>query len=167
MVKQVNLRVFHYTTWPALVGILDTMEIRTTAIGLVKGEKPAAWFSINPDWEETVRKAFRTESGEQPPLLSRDALLDRGVVPVRIEVNPNLPFLDWPHFKLMSGISQKLARGMETLAREWGANPDEWRALFSPVTIEDFRGFEAWTGVLWIDIIDAFGNLSEKKAALN
>ncbi len=152
-----NQRIFHYTTFSKLRKILEDQVIKLTAVYIEPNEKPAVWFSTNPDWEETVRKAIANpETGEQSPPLSRDALFKvsetdyKGALPVRIEVDPELPFLTWKQFKRQSGISKRMALGLEKAATEWGARPKEWFALFFPVAADFWLGVEFWDGESWV-----------------
>jgi len=75
--------------------------------------------------------------------------LKAGIFPVRIEVSPKLPFLTWQEFKKNSGISRNFAQKLEQNAKEWGANPDEWRALFFPVGHDHWFFIEVWDGQIW------------------
>jgi len=94
------MRVWHYTTWEAFEDIGISMIINTTSLGIEFNEKPAVWFSTNPDWEETVRKVLQDrETGKETLGLSRDELWKVGINPVRIEVDPGLPFLSWQQLK--------------------------------------------------------------------
>ncbi len=147
-------QVFHYTVYQVLQEILESGEIKTTAILIGKKEKPAVWFSSNPDWEESANKPVRnikTRKLSRP--LSRNGLLKKGFPPVRIEVEPTLPFLNWGEFKRKSGISKRMARGLEIVARRDGAKPEEWLALFSPVGAEHWLAIEIWDGKRWVDML--------------
>jgi hypothetical protein len=146
------MRVWHYTICVAFEKIYISGRIETTAIGIESNEKPAVWFFINSNWEETVRRTLRdTVTGKTTTALSRDGLFEAGITPVRIEVDPGLPFLTWEKYKKKSGISKKFARVLEQVAKECGANPKEWRVLFSPVSAEYWLLVEIWNGHTWVE----------------
>lgn len=101
MKTQKELRYWHYTTFQAFKKILNDKEIRPANKGVYGSELPAVWFSTNPEWEETARKAIRDkQKGNQTHALSRDELFNAGVPPVRIEVNPSQTLLqNWKYHK--------------------------------------------------------------------
>lgn len=144
--------VWHYTIYDNLIKILVSEEIKLTSLNIEFRERPAVWFSINQDWEETVRPAIQDiKTGKTSPL-SRDALSEKGFPPARIEVNHGLPFMTWDEFKEQSNISRKHSRALEKVARIWGADPNEWRVLFSPVGREHWGKIEIWNGKTWLNI---------------
>ena len=52
------MKIYHYTTGFAANKITADGEIKTTGLYICKNEKPAVWFSTNPNWDETVRKSL-------------------------------------------------------------------------------------------------------------
>jgi hypothetical protein len=144
------MKVYHYTTNIALSKIVMDGKLITTSVLICKNERPAVWFSTNPDWDETVRKSFINKmTGEKTPPLSRDDIYKNGFIPVRIEVEQTLPFINWKKFKRRSGISKTIAKSLEDVAKKWGANPKEWLALFSPVSSDHFLNIQVWDGHNW------------------
>jgi len=155
-----TMRYWHYTTFPALKKILKDEEIKPALKGIEGGEFPAVWFSTNPIWEETARKAVRDkETGEQTEALSRDKLFRAGFPPVRIEVDPQKVLLrSWKNHRKNSGISKIMAKGLEKTARAMGAEPKEWWVTYEPVSLFCcLLPIEVWNGIEWIDI-EAVGN---------
>lgn len=126
-------RYWHYTA--VLEKIIASGEIRTTSVGRAPTVKAAVWLSTNPNWERTVRKRlYIPGSGHSGKLVSRDGLLKAGFQPARIEVSPELPFITWQEYRNLSGDSAKELNAMEWIARDWGADPQEWRVLFNSIS---------------------------------
>ena len=143
------MKIYHYTTSLALNNILHDGKIRCAVAFVGINERPAVWFSTNPDWEKTVRKGIVNHDFWATSVSPRDGHLEQGIIPVRIEVDPALPFLTWKSFKKKSGIHKAIAQGLETTAERWGANPQEWLALFYPVGADHFLNIETWDGHNW------------------
>jgi len=144
------MRIWHYTTDAALEGIFSDGEIKRDRIYL-KGEIRCVWLSTNANWEETVRKTIQDiKTGVESAPLSRDALFSAGFFPIRIEINPRtVKITDWKtHCKK---IPKKIAQGLECAAKDWGANPDEWRVSYKSIPVKSFVSpVERWDGKRWI-----------------
>ena len=141
-------KFYHYTVLQTFEKIIHSGEIQPTSVKVNDNERPAAWFSTNPIWEETVRKRVARSEDEPGPLLSRDGLSKAGFPPVRIEANPNrVHLIPWEELKRISGITRNEARRLERVAREWGANPHEWYATFNAVPLTScLTPIEIWDG---------------------
>jgi hypothetical protein len=146
-----NKRIWHYTVYQNWEGILESGFIKTSDTLIESGEKPAVWFSTNPNFEQTARKIIQdTETGEIKLNQGRDELFEAGFQCVRIEVVPTLPFINWKKYKKISGISKGVAKAMEKVGIEQGANPAEWLALFEPVSLDYCKNIEIWDGKQWV-----------------
>jgi hypothetical protein len=55
---------WHYTVRDRLRRIFGDGLIRPSTALVPAGEKPAVWFSANPDWEPSANKAIRLPTGE-------------------------------------------------------------------------------------------------------
>ncbi len=144
------MRVWHYTTSASLEGILKDGEIRCDKIYL-KGEIPVVWLSTNPNWEETVRKAFQDrETGIMSKAFSREGILEHGFSPIRIEIDSHATKIThWKDHR--KKIPSKFAHGLEVAAKKWGANPAEWWVSYKPIPIINFISpIECWDGKQWI-----------------
>lgn len=150
-------RLFHYTHLAHLREITKCGYIKPSTLHVPPNEKAATWLSTNPDWEETVRARI-VKPFER--LVSRDEMLRAGLVPARIEVRSDYPCLDWAAFKRESGISREDARRLKIKGRRWGADPAEWRAVFSSIYAEDWVGIGLWNGK-WEDMQIMQNPLSE------
>lgn len=147
------MKIWHYTVDHHYKQIIKDGFIKTATLYVNESEKPAVWFSSNSHYEETVRKSLRdNETGELLKNLSKDALFERGVLPVRLEVNPSTVKLhNWEEFQLQSDIKKEVADSLVDVARGWGAHSEEWYASFEPVPIESgVIRVEWWNGQEWV-----------------
>lgn len=140
------VRLWHYTVRQHLSGILADKEIRPAIIGVLPGERPAVWFSSNPLWERTARKGLMDERTGKIRELNTMAENHKYGGLVRIEADTQVVPINWAEFKRVSGIGRKVARGLQAIAREVGANPDEWYCSFAPVSIFDCYQVDEWDG---------------------
>lgn len=147
-------KIWHYTTLGALQGIINEGKIRCDQI-YIDGEIPCVWLSVNQNWEETVRKSIKsTEEGVGTSQLSRDDLFSEGFYPIRIQVDPRIIKLSsWKsHCKK---IPKTIIQILEAAAKDWGANPNEWRVSYSPIPLTSFiLPIEIWNGKEWIELGD-------------
>jgi len=95
-----------------------------------------------------------TETGKQTEPLSRGALWAHGYPPARIEVNPVLVNLHgWTEHKTMTEDSRKMLKGMERVARNWDAHPNEWFVSYESVPLTKcWFPMEYWNGEKWVAV---------------
>lgn len=151
----VNQRLWHYTHYHNFLKIVESKEIRTTSIGIHSKELPAAWFSSNPFFEQSARKASKDrKTGVIRRNLGPDEMLAAGHPAVRIEINPSkVKVYPWRLYKEVSGLPNEYAVNMEKAGMEMGANHSEWYASFQPVSLPNcFLPIEIWNGRGWVDI---------------
>jgi len=150
-----EMKYWHYTVCQSFEKIERSGEIQQSLCHDLH-EIPAVWFSSNPDWEETVRKAIRDKkTGEVTKPLSRDELFQEGFAPVRIEISPDLVSLrTWKNHKKKSGITKKCSKALEKTAIDWGADPAEWFVSYAPVKMETWKAVEIWSGEKWENILE-------------
>ncbi len=72
--------------------------------------------------------------------------------PVRIEVKPTACPFEWWAFKRLSGIRPKLARALEIIGREQGADPNNWYAGFVPIDAEDWLTISYYVDGDWLTL---------------
>ncbi|MBL7173958.1 MAG: hypothetical protein ISS68_14110 [Desulfobacteraceae bacterium] len=121
-----TISLWHYTIFPSLILIMEEKVIKPTTTFTELVKEPVAWFSVNPLWEESVRKSiYHKETEKQTRPLSRDELVAMGVSPARIEVNPEAVPYNWDDFLRKPGIPIKFAWKLEKLVLKWGSNPEE------------------------------------------
>lgn len=131
------VRLFHYTMESRLAGILNERLIRLSTALLCEGEKPVVWLSFNQRWEQSATKYL----GMSFPF---DEVED---IPYRIEVNQNCAPYTFNDFRRLSGCPKFMADALieETI----GANHDEWRVSFKPISSKDWLSIEWWEGMDW------------------
>jgi len=149
--------IWHYTIGQCLPGIFESNEIKLATTGLPRKVKPAVWFSTNPVWEETARKLHIDEEGKVH-FGTKETTHIMGGGLIRIEVFPEAAPYIWKDYKRMSGKSKVFLKALESAAREQGANPEEWRVSFKPVSKEEWLNVEIWDSKTdeWIDLMEAY-----------
>ena len=155
----VNHRLFHYTVgWERIASILTSKLILREFPG--PGIKtPVAWFSTNPKWENTVKKGLDTFIGLEYHASNYGAF--------RVEVRREaLELHSWKSFIRSGGESKSMIRGMNMIARAYGANPSEWYCCRNdvPVNSDTVIGVGIYHDGQWHDMpVDEFKSKYEKE----
>ncbi|NQT56178.1 MAG: hypothetical protein HQ551_08120 [Desulfobacteraceae bacterium] len=129
-----------------------------TSYGLVpKKVKAAVWFSTNPIWEETANKKYLDSDGNIHSGTKEITHIIGGGL-LRIEVFPEAAPYDWEDYKRKSGDKKRMLKGLDTVARKMGADPEEWRVSFKPVPREKWITVEVWDSISkkWVDFMEAY-----------
>lgn len=144
-----EIKLWHYTSGRQLPSIIESKEIRPGTAAIPKSEKPAAWFTTNPVWENTCNKMLRMSSGRIFHCRSKEetALYCGGIV--RIRINPQAAPYTFQDFKRLSRISNNRAKALAAVAIEKGSKPSEWRVSFNPVPQSEWLGIDVWDGEKW------------------
>lgn len=151
--KSKVVKIWHYTVASHYNQIIADGFIKLATLYVNKNEKPAVWLSSNPNYEETVRKTLRdSETGEVMKDLSRDELFEKGVLPVRLEINSSFIKLHtWEDFQKESRINHEVADTLVKVAEKWGAYPEDWYTSFEPIsTANGVLSVECWDGKEWV-----------------
>jgi hypothetical protein len=145
-------RVYHYTVGIYLQSIIESGEIFPATAHVPRGERPAVWFSINPEWEETANKlVVRKVKGRVVPMKgTRETTAALGAGLVRIAVRPEAAPFSWQDYRMLSGVAKAHADALENAARFDGANPAEWRVSFGSVPRSEWVDVEVWTEAGWV-----------------
>jgi|HubBroStandDraft_4_1064222.scaffolds.fasta_scaffold49897_2 hypothetical protein len=136
------MRLYHYTVGDYMLKILASGVILPATKLVPKGERPIVWFSSNPVWEPTARKGDpRTRRS-----FSKDETRERchGLYRFTID-SEQTPVHAWKKLRLLSKMNPKVADGLESVAREDGANPDEWYGTFHAVERTKWTAVEKLT----------------------
>lgn len=147
-----RVNVYHYTIGDRLEQIVSSGEIRPAVAGVTRGERPAVWFSTNPEWEETANKPIMDKRGRVWKG-NRETTREMGGGLVRIAVLPEAAPHTWEAFRRLSGISPRMADALERAARIEGASPDEWRVSFGAVPRAQWIDVEVWTETGWVSAL--------------
>lgn len=140
---------WHYTHGRHISNILGAGVIKPADIGIVHGEKPVVWFSLNQFWEETVVKGWLPHGGGPQRDLRMGGLHETFGI-YRIGVSLETASLTWDDIKRLSGMPQQVISGLQRVARKWGARPNEWRGTFEPVTRDKWVAVEVFDDSRWV-----------------
>jgi hypothetical protein len=163
--QRIMKRLFHYTSKCRLLKIIKDNEIRPASLSDSPHEKPGVWFSFHSRWEPTATKTFLN------PLTGRQEFVPferMGPVdpPVRIEIEPAIAPNRWSDFLRLSSIPAEIAQTVEKIARKRGANLEEWRASFEPVSFDATVTAEIYVNGQWIDAHEYFRRVGWKNVSL-
>src|SRR5262245_30228238 len=79
--------IYHYTIGHRLVAIVNEGIIKPATAYVPEGERPAVWFTINPNWDETATKLYQEDDGSLR-ICTREEMAEHGGGLVRIVVEP-------------------------------------------------------------------------------
>lgn len=145
--------IWHYTTGDKLAMILTDREIRTTSAFIEKGEKPAAWFSSNPNYEFSAAKGIYYPDGRSRTASIEEMQEQAGGV-WRIGIRRDAPgLMRWKAFKRTSGISSRAAKALEAVGRRTGGDPREWYASYAGVPVEQWVEIAFLEGDTWMAVL--------------
>tara|TARA_B110000091_G_C13720582_1_gene434582 strand:+ start:713 stop:1171 length:459 start_codon:yes stop_codon:yes gene_type:complete len=143
------MKLWHYTSKERIDTILDSEVINLATAGVPKREKPAAWLSSNPIWENTATKPKIDESGNRSTMTKDEMDLALGLARIEVEVFSGI--INWKHFKRVSGIKNSSALALESSGLNQNANPKEWFTSFKPISIDYWIKAEIWVEGKWVD----------------
>lgn len=141
------MRLFHYTTLGRFKFIEHDGLIKPATAYVKFNERPAVWFSTHPSWEPTASKLIHTWGGVRRATIKQMIDNDGGLV--RIEIAPETAPYCWREFKIRSGVSSKVIKGLVRAATEQGAKPSQWFVSFDPVPRDKWLAVEHWQGSEW------------------
>ena len=141
-------RLFHYTKACHLSSICQEGSIRL-ATKHVQYDRPAVWCSTREDFEPTSAVG-KFVGGRVRPMSQEQMAAVPPFNPVRIEVKPTCCPFEWWAFKRLSGIRPQLARALEIIGREQGADPNNWYAGFVPIDAEDWLMISYYVEGEWL-----------------
>lgn len=150
--KEINRRFWHYTPAIRLYRILESGKIKLDEQAKFYGEKPAAWVSTNPLWENTATKPILDVCGVKVDLTLEEMYLRLGLG--RIEIQPSRDFISWYKFRKTSGVNPKIWNGMTKYGLKVGADPNEWFASYSPILSRYFISVEMFIKDKWVKCED-------------
>jgi hypothetical protein len=130
--------LYHYTVGRALLGIVDDGEIGVAA--LPGTDAPVVWLSTRASFEPSV-VASVIEDGRRREL-SVDELAERGQGLFRIEVDPAVEPMPWREYVAWAEVPDEAVSHLERIARERGADPDDWYCCATAVPRSRWKGLE-------------------------
>lgn len=140
-------RYFHYTPTIRLEEIIKSKEIRLATNSVYsKKEKPVAWVSTNPEWENTATKTVASFFGKPRQLTFEEQLKEIGCA--RIEVK-GVDLMTWAKLKHKAKMDLRAASAFEFTGKMKGANPNEWYGSLSPIKIDKWKRIEVYKNGKW------------------
>jgi hypothetical protein len=140
--------VYHYTTGQCFRHIVADGVIKPAVVGVPAGDPPVVWLTINPDWDETANKAWRSEDGSIRSL-SREETGEFGGGLVRFVVEPKCAPCTWREYVKRNRIEKKVALAHADSARQSGVRPEDWRVAFQPIPRAYWLRVDVWHDGEW------------------
>lgn len=142
---------YHYTPEFRLEEIIETgfIKLATASVQDKKREKPCAWVSTNPHWENTATKLAVDEDGNKILLTFKEQLEEFGCG--RIQVKPFVGLTNWGKLKYIAKMNLQYAKSMEQVGFDRGANPKEWFGSLKPITRENWIKAEVYKDGKWVE----------------
>jgi hypothetical protein len=144
--------LYHYTTSLSYKQIINDGMIRPSTAFIPAHEKPITWFSADALWEPTVQMLLFRKMDRAARRHKLCSLLQMDILPMRFVVDDRVAPHHWKGLKKLSGMSKKIARGLEQSGLSVDACPENWRGTFAPVGCEEWVSVEYFKGADWTPI---------------
>lgn len=142
-------RFFHYTTESRLDEIIQSEKILLAQKSIShKKEKPCAWVSTNISWEPTATKLLGNIFGEPTQMTFKQQLKNFGCARIEVESKGLIP---WKRIKKIVSMDPNIARRMENIGLELGANQNDWYGSLSPIDINRWIRAEVFKDGKWVE----------------
>ena len=128
--------LYHYTSLSHLIEIFKTGKVLTSQTEkMLKVKKPGLWFSTNSKWEYSAFKRFN--DGKKEFDLNTPEEFEKYIGCARLVTNLNSLFVTFAKYKHKSKVNPLLWDKMAEIGKSKGADPTEWYATFSPISINN------------------------------
>ena len=128
--------IYHYTSLSHLIEIFKVGKILTSQTEkMLKVKKPGLWFTTNSKWEYSAFKRFN--DGKKEFDLNTPEEFEKYIGCARFVTNLNSLFVTFAKYKHKSKVNPLLWDKMAELGKSKGADPSEWYATFSPLSINN------------------------------
>ena len=128
--------LYHYTSLSHLIEIFKTGKLLTSQTEkMLKVKKPGLWFSTNSKWEYSAFKRFN--DGKKEFDLNTPEEFEKYIGCARLVTNLNSLFVTFAKYKHKSKVNPLLWDKMAEIGKSKGADPTEWYATFSPMSINN------------------------------
>ncbi|MFL2632191.1 MAG: hypothetical protein ACJ0OU_05135 [Candidatus Marisimplicoccus sp.] len=128
--------LYHYTSLSHLIEIFKTGKLLTSQTEkMLKVKKPGLWFSTNSKWEYSAFKRFN--DGKKEFDINTPEEFEKYIGCARLVTNLNSLFVTFAKYKHKSKVNPLLWDKMAEIGKSKGANPTEWYATFSPMSINN------------------------------
>ena len=130
--------IYHYTSLSHLIEIFKVGKVYTSQTEkMLKVKKPGLWFSANSKWEYSAFKRFN--DGEKEFDLNTPEEFEKYIGCARFVTNLNSLFVTFAKYKHKSKVNPLLWDKMAEIGKSKGADPSEWYATFSPLSINNLE----------------------------
>lgn len=155
---------YHYTIGLKLQSIADEGVIRTSPLKPKWPEKPVAWLSINPVYENSALKVAMTRTGKTKVMTLNDmAQVGQGIFRFLFtEDSICQKIFPWRILRSKSKMPKKLISKLVRRAAEVKANPADWHGCMEPILL-DGHNLELFQNGYWepVEIEEAIGGLGQ------
>ena len=128
--------LYHYTSLSHLIEIFKAGKVLTSQTEkMLKVKKPGLWFSTNNKWEYSAFKRFN--DGNKEFDLNTPEEFEKYIGCARLVTNLNSLFVTFAKYKHKSKVNPMLWEKMAEIGKSKGADPTEWYATFSPMSINN------------------------------
>jgi len=142
--------LYHYTSLSHLIEIFKTGKLLTSQTEkMLKVKKPGLWFTTNSKWEYSAFKRFN--DGKKEFDLNTPEEFEKYIGCARLVTNLNSLFVTFAKYKHKSKVNPLLWDKMAEIGKSKGANPTEWYATFSPMSINNLD-IEVYEGGEWFKL---------------
>ena len=126
--------IYHYTSLSHLIEIFRVGKLFTSQTEkMLKVKKPGLWFTTNSKWEYSAFKRFN--DGKKEFDLNTPEEFEKYIGCARIVTNLNSLFVTFAKYKHKSKVNPLLWDKMAEIGKSKGADPGEWYATFTPMSI--------------------------------
>jgi len=128
--------LYHYTSLSHLIEIFKVGKVFTSQTEkMLKVKKPGLWFSTNSKWEFSAFKRFN--DGNKEFDLNTPEEFEKYIGCARLITNLNPLFVTFAKYKHKSKVNPLLWEKMAEIGKSKGADPNEWYATFSPISLNN------------------------------
>ena len=149
--------LYHYTSLSHLIEIFKVGKVLTSQTEkMLKVKKPGLWFSTNSKWEYSAFKRFN--DGKKEFDLNTPEEFEKYIGCARLITNLNSLFVTFAKYKHKSKVNPLLWDKMAEIGRSKGADPSQWYATFSPMSINNLD-IEIFENGEWLSLKKVMENL--------
>ena len=142
--------LYHYTSLSHLIEIFKVGKVLTSQTEkMLKVKKPGLWFSTNSEWEYSAFKRFN--DGKKEFDLNSPEDFEKYIGCARLITNLNSLFVTFAKYKHKSKVNPLLWDKMAEIGRSKGADPSQWYATFSPMSINNLD-IEVYENGKWLKL---------------
>ncbi|AOW10531.1 hypothetical protein [Flavobacterium gilvum] len=148
----VKNRFFHYTREDLIPTIINSQVIKFEKYQYDESEKPIAWASSNPNWENTATKSICLSDGILESLTFAEQVDCCGCA--RIQIKPTFKLHNWKIIARLANMQKEYIKPFENAGKKMGGNPNEWFGSLVPIPIDEWMRIEIYQNGKWIIIIN-------------